>query len=99
MSSKSERSSVVAVRVRRAPVQVEVRRVDLNPARPEEASFARRLLEAEASAIRSLSAVIGLPFHRAVGMLVACADAGGNVLVSGLGKSGLIGQKISATLA
>ncbi|MFN7022644.1 MAG: KpsF/GutQ family sugar-phosphate isomerase, partial [Phycisphaerales bacterium] len=26
-------------------------------------------------------------------------DAGGNVLVSGLGKSGLIGQKISATLA
>jgi arabinose-5-phosphate isomerase len=34
-----------------------------------------------------------------VDLVVRCADAGGSVVVSGLGKSGLIGQKISATLA
>lgn len=43
--------------------------------------------------------LLGEPFHAAVGVLEACALAGGTVLVTGLGKSGLIGAKISATLA
>lgn len=38
-------------------------------------------------------------FSRAVGLLCACADGGGTVLVTGLGKSGHIGAKISATMA
>lgn len=38
-------------------------------------------------------------FSKAVELLTGCADSGGTVLVSGLGKSGLIGAKISATLA
>lgn len=38
-------------------------------------------------------------FVRAVDLVVGCASAGGTVLVSGLGKSGLIGAKIAATLA
>ncbi len=38
-------------------------------------------------------------FIRAVELIVACADAGGTVLVTGLGKSGIIGAKIAATLS
>lgn len=64
-----------------------------------ELAFARRILEAEAAAVRSLADSLGPSFHEAVALIVRCADAGGTVLVSGLGKSGLIGQKISATLA
>jgi arabinose-5-phosphate isomerase len=64
--------------------------------------FARRLLAAEAGAVARLEDVVGGPggaFDRAVELICRCADAGGTVLVTGLGKSGLIGQKISATLA
>lgn len=64
-----------------------------------EVAFARRILEAEAGAVRALAGSLGPSFQEAVGLVVRCADAGGTVLVSGLGKSGLIGQKISATLA
>ena len=38
-------------------------------------------------------------FDQAVGIVCDCAQRGGTVLVSGLGKSGLVGSKISATLA
>ncbi len=44
----------------------------------------------------------GEAFIKAVDLIQRCASApggGGTVLVSGLGKSGLIGAKISATLA
>lgn len=64
-----------------------------------ELTFARTLLGAEARAIDALAAGLDRPFHRAVELIVQCADRGGNVLVSGLGKSGLVGQKVSATLA
>ncbi len=60
---------------------------------------ARRLLRAEAAAVARLAEEIGEPFERAVELIVACADAGGTVLVTGLGKSGLVGEKISATLS
>jgi arabinose-5-phosphate isomerase len=64
-----------------------------------EAAFARRLLAAEARAITALASGIGPAFHKAVELIVHCAETRGTVLVSGLGKSGLIGQKLSATLA
>lgn len=64
-----------------------------------ELDLARRVLSLEAQAVSRLAQTVGEPFLRAVGLVVSCADAGGNVLVTGLGKSGLIGQKISATLA
>ena len=60
---------------------------------------ARRLLLAESEAIARMSEGLDGCFERAVGLIVACADAGGTVLVTGLGKSGLVGQKISATLS
>jgi len=57
---------------------------------------ARKVLEIEADAIRELIPRLGQAFDRAVETLLAC---GGRVVVTGMGKSGLIGQKISATLA
>jgi arabinose-5-phosphate isomerase len=57
---------------------------------------ARRVLEIEAQAIRDLIPRLGPEFAAAVSLLFACA---GRVVVTGMGKSGLIGQKISATLS
>ncbi|MDX2131056.1 MAG: KpsF/GutQ family sugar-phosphate isomerase [Planctomycetota bacterium] len=72
-------------------------------ARPVTASgeieFARRVLEHEARALQATAGGLGEDFARAVGLIVTCAERGGTVLISGLGKSGLVGAKISATLA
>jgi arabinose-5-phosphate isomerase len=57
---------------------------------------ARRVLEIEARAILDLVPRIGEGFERAVHLLFECA---GRVVVTGMGKSGLIGQKISATFS
>lgn len=65
----------------------------------DELAYVRRVLRAEAGAIEAAGALLGEPFCRAVSLVVRCADAGGTVLVTGLGKSGLIGAKISATLS
>jgi arabinose-5-phosphate isomerase len=59
-------------------------------------SIARQVLEIEAEAIRGLLSRIDESFDRAVELLLGC---GGRVVVTGIGKSGLIGQKLSATLA
>ncbi|HEX3203428.1 MAG TPA: KpsF/GutQ family sugar-phosphate isomerase, partial [Nitrospiraceae bacterium] len=56
----------------------------------------RRVLEIEARAISDLIGRLDHRFSDAVDLLYACA---GKVVVSGMGKSGLIGQKIAATLA
>jgi arabinose-5-phosphate isomerase len=57
---------------------------------------ARKVLEIEAQAIHDLAARIDDTFDRAVEVLFGCR---GRVVVTGMGKSGIIGQKISATLA
>lgn len=61
--------------------------------------FARQVLEAEAKAVSTLALRLGEPFSRAVDLIEACAGAGGTVQVTGLGKSGHVGAKISATMA
>jgi arabinose-5-phosphate isomerase len=58
--------------------------------------IARKVLEIESRAILELLPRIDASFDRAVETLLACA---GRVVVTGMGKSGLIGQKVSATLA
>ncbi len=63
----------------------------------DERAFAQRILEAEARAVAGLGQRLGPAFEQAVGLIVACADAHGTILVTGLGKSGLIGAKIAAT--
>ena len=57
---------------------------------------ARRVLEIEADAIRDLVPRLDESFDRAVEALLACT---GRVVVTGMGKSGIIAQKISATLS
>ncbi len=57
---------------------------------------AKTVLRMEAEAIRQLIPRIGRSFDAAVQLLVGCK---GRVIVTGMGKAGLIGQKISATLA
>ena len=57
---------------------------------------ARRVLEIEARAILDLAPRLGEAFDRAVEILFVCT---GRVVVTGMGKSGLIGQKISATFS
>lgn len=67
--------------------------------RAQEAEFIRTAITRTGDAVAALARCDLDPMHRAVDQVVACADAGGTVLVSGVGKSGLIGAKISATLA
>jgi arabinose-5-phosphate isomerase len=57
---------------------------------------ARQVLETEAHAILALIPRLDESFDRAVEVLLACA---GRVVVMGVGKSGIIGQKVSATLS
>ncbi len=54
----------------------------------------RQILALEAKAIERVAARLGDSFTRAVDLL---AHAGGRVIVSGVGKSGLIARKIAAT--
>jgi arabinose-5-phosphate isomerase len=57
---------------------------------------ARRVLEIEARAILDLMPRVGDAFDRAIDLLYACS---GRLVVTGMGKSGLVGQKISATFS
>ncbi|MEG6585069.1 KpsF/GutQ family sugar-phosphate isomerase [Dendrosporobacter sp. 1207_IL3150] len=57
---------------------------------------ARQVLAIEAAAIESLIPRINGQFTTAVNMILECK---GRVIVTGMGKSGLIGKKIAATLA
>lgn len=57
---------------------------------------ARRVLRIEGDAVRALADRVGASFDAAVEAVLACR---GRVVVMGMGKSGLIGRKVAATLA
>lgn len=59
-------------------------------------SLARKVLQTEAAAILALVDRLDARFVRAVDLLRDCR---GRVVVTGMGKSGIIGRKIAATLA
>ena len=66
-------------------------------ARQSEATFIAEALRAEADAIRrSSERLVADTWRQAVDLLAQCT---GHVIVSGMGKSGLVGQKISATFS
>ena len=69
--------------MRRERVSVDVRR-------------ARRVLAIEAAAITAVARRLDAAFDRAIDTLAACR---GKVVVTGLGKTGIIGRKLAATLA
>src|SRR5215213_1562113 len=56
---------------------------------------ARRVIRMEAASVAALEQRLGRPFVQAV---EAILDAQGRIIVSGLGKSGIIARKIAATL-
>jgi arabinose-5-phosphate isomerase len=64
--------------------------------KPDLRRLAERVLRIEAEAILGLIPKLDERFERAVELLRGC---GGRVIVTGMGKSGLIGRKIAATLA
>ena len=57
---------------------------------------AREVMRLEAGTIARLEQGLGASFSDVVGMVLACH---GKVVVTGMGKAGIVGQKISATLA
>ena len=59
-------------------------------------TLARQVLETEAAAILALLDRIDNEFERAVNVLQNCS---GQVIVTGMGKSGIICRKIAATLS
>ena len=69
------------------------------PANAEEIAFLKAAIDAERSTLaRIVERLEGdaAQWHRAVGLV---SDCEGHVVVSGMGKSGLVGSKISATLS
>ncbi|HET9327025.1 MAG TPA: KpsF/GutQ family sugar-phosphate isomerase [Candidatus Eisenbacteria bacterium] len=83
----------------RAP-KSSARRVRHAAAAPKSAAvdlveLARKVVRTEAAAVAALEARIGPEFLRAVDLLAGCR---GKVIVSGVGKSGLLAHKLAATL-
>jgi arabinose-5-phosphate isomerase len=61
------------------------------------------LVRTEAAALEALAArlesAMAEPFDRAVELVLRCGEGHGRVVVTGMGKSGIIAQKIAATLS
>ena len=56
---------------------------------------ARQVIKIEADAVRALESRIGPEFEKAINLIL---KSNGRVIITGMGKSGLIGTKIAATL-
>ena len=61
------------------------------------------LVRTEAAALEALATrlegAMAAPFARVVEIILRCGEANGRVVVTGMGKSGIIAQKIAATLS
>lgn len=88
MSGQSERSGPSGPRKQAA--------ARLTAAPSATVAGARRVIEIEAEALGALAESIGPSFERAVDAILACE---GRLVVTGMGKSGLVCRKIAATFA
>lgn len=59
---------------------------------------ARSVISIEAEEIARLESRLGEEFIEAVETIVSCVERGGKVIVTGVGKSGLAGAKLAATM-
>ena len=59
--------------------------------------IAKDVIEAEIKSLKKLKSSINQSFNNVVEAIINCKN--GKVVISGIGKSGIIGQKISSTLA
>jgi arabinose-5-phosphate isomerase len=75
----------------------------MSPTRKDEPFQPASLVRTEAAALEALATRLdgpmAGPFARAVEMIVRCGEQNGRVVVTGMGKSGIIAQKIAATLS
>src|SRR5580658_521301 len=75
----------------------------MTPSREEEQFRPAELVRTEAAALEALAVRLegsmAEPFARAVELIVRCGESNGRVVVTGMGKSGIIAQKIAATLS
>jgi arabinose-5-phosphate isomerase len=71
-------------------------RREASPTSDQSLTLARRVFEDQARALGAIGASLNDDFLAAVEMVLSCT---GKVIVSGMGKSGIIGRKIAATLA
>jgi len=62
----------------------------------EQLRYARQIIQTESRSLDRVAKRLDAEFCRAVDHIYACR---GNVILSGMGKAGLVGQKIMATLA
>ncbi|HEX3893595.1 MAG TPA: KpsF/GutQ family sugar-phosphate isomerase [Terracidiphilus sp.] len=75
----------------------------MKPKREDEGLTPAQLVRTEAAALEALAARLetsmAADFERAVELVVGCSEGNGRVVVTGMGKSGIIAQKIAATLS
>lgn len=75
----------------------------MNPSHREDLPAPEALVRTEAAALEALAARLEGPmaaaFARATDLVLCCGEERGRVVVTGMGKSGIIAQKIAATLS
>jgi arabinose-5-phosphate isomerase len=75
----------------------------MNPKDQQDCLKPGDLVRTEAAALETLAArldgVMAADFDRAVELILQCGEGNGRVVVTGMGKSGIIAQKIAATLS
>lgn len=62
-------------------------------------NFAKSIIQIETESLLEKSATLGEQFSNAIKQIYACSQKGGKIIVTGMGKSGHIGNKIAATFA
>lgn len=77
-------------------MSMEAASTSIRLSRFEQLRFGREVIRQEGAALTALAGRLHDEFCDAIELLFACR---GSVIVSGMGKAGLIGQKITATLA
>ena len=85
-----------SLKVTRSTISPTPKRAARRPQQDPSVQEGKRVLEIEARAVQELTARLDDRFAQAVDILYRCR---GKVVISGMGKSGLIGQKIAATMA
>lgn len=75
-----------------------MKRSAAGPASGEALAWGREVVLAEAAALHALAGRLDESFTRAVEEVLSCVERRGRVVVTGLGKSGLVGRRLAATL-
>ena len=69
------------------------------PSAPRAAELVRTEAAALEALARRLEGPMAAEFDRAIELILRCGEGNGRVVVTGMGKSGIIAQKIAATLS